>query len=87
MSHAAPQSPVVTTSAVEARHVTRSYQLDGVSVEALRGVTLRIEQGDYVAIIGPSGSGTATRTVRIETRATAGKLDAIIGERTTPMPR
>lgn len=30
-------------------------------------------------------SGTATRTVRIEARATAGRLDAIIGDRMTPM--
>jgi putative ABC transport system ATP-binding protein len=51
---------VTTAPAVEARDVTRSYRLDGVSVDALRGVTLHIDQGDYVAIVGPSGSGKST---------------------------
>jgi putative ABC transport system ATP-binding protein len=45
---------------IEAEDVTRSYELDGVTVDALRGVSLGIEQGDYVAIIGPSGSGKST---------------------------
>ena len=40
--------------------MTRSYQLDGVSVQALRGVTLTVEQGDYLAVVGPSGSGKST---------------------------
>jgi putative ABC transport system ATP-binding protein len=48
------------TPALEAVDVTRSYRLEGVTVDALRGVSLTIEQGDYAAVVGPSGSGKST---------------------------
>jgi len=47
--------------AVDAIDVTRSYELEGgVVVNALSGVSLRIDTGEYAAIIGPSGSGKST---------------------------
>jgi putative ABC transport system ATP-binding protein len=51
---------VTTQPAIEAVDVTRVYQLGGVEVAALRGVSLRIDSGEYASIVGPSGSGKST---------------------------
>jgi putative ABC transport system ATP-binding protein len=40
--------------------VTRTYELGDSTVRALGGVSVRIEVGDYLAVVGPSGSGKST---------------------------
>ncbi len=40
--------------------ITKSYQLEEVSIPILKGINLTIEKGEYVAIMGASGSGKST---------------------------
>jgi putative ABC transport system ATP-binding protein len=40
--------------------VSKTYQLSGVQVNAVKSVNLDIEQGEFASIMGPSGSGKST---------------------------
>jgi putative ABC transport system ATP-binding protein len=45
---------------IETRDLVRTFKLGDESVHALAGVSLDIDEGDFVAVMGPSGSGKST---------------------------
>jgi putative ABC transport system ATP-binding protein len=45
---------------IEARDIHKTFELGSIQVRALRGVSLRVDRGEFVAVMGTSGSGKST---------------------------
>ena len=67
--------------AVRTEEVWKVFEHDGIAVEAVRGVTLEIERGEFVAtvLVGGSvlGSGTGTSKKEAQQAAAAGALERL----------
>ena len=61
---------------IQAKNLSKTYQVGKVEVPALRGVSFSVDPGEFVSIVGPSGSGKSTLFYIPGglTRATSGRV-------------
>jgi NitT/TauT family transport system ATP-binding protein len=57
---AAPQQRPADVARIDVRGLSKSFQLAGTAIEAVRDVSFSVRRGEFVALLGPSGSGKST---------------------------
>jgi NitT/TauT family transport system ATP-binding protein len=57
---AAPLDRPAGVQRIDVRGLSKSFQLAGTAIEAVRDVSFRVRRGEFVALLGPSGSGKST---------------------------
>src|SRR5258708_4302959 len=61
---------------IDVRGLSKSFQLAGTAIEAVRNVSFSARRGEFVALLGPSGSGKSTILNMIATlvKPTSGQI-------------
>src|SRR6202165_1097303 len=72
----APLHRVPDARRIDVRGVSKSFQLAGTAIEAVRDISFSVRRGEFVALLGPSGSGKSTILNMIATlvKPTSGQI-------------